>query len=251
MNIKWNAEKYAKEFSFVPSYGEELISMLDKDTVHSVLDLGCGSGALTEKLAQEGFAVIGIDGSDAQLQLARQSCPDILFLQKDATDFSLESPVDAVFSNAVFHWINRENQPVMLKCINKALKKNGQLVFECGGYKNADKIHSALRAEFEKRSLNYNFPNYFPTVEEYTELLKNAGFKVVSSRLFDRPTPLKGENGLTDWINMFVKVPFYGISDKVKDEIISNAVEKLRQTMYKDGVWTADYVRLRCKAIKI
>lgn len=251
MNIKWDAKKYSEDFSFVFKNGEELIKMLDKEAVNSVLDLGCGSGALTKKLNDEGFSVIGMDDSKEQLQLAKQSYPDITFLKGNATDFSLENPVDAVFSNAVFHWIDFEKQADMLACINKALNKNGQLVFECGGYKNAVKIHSALKREFEKRKLKYNFPNYFPTADEYTRLLEKAGFRVVYAKLFDRPTPLKGENGMCEWINMFVKVPFNGVSDSDKAQIIEKAVDSLRETMYKNGIWTADYVRLRCKAIKI
>lgn len=250
MNITWDAEKYTQDFSFVPKHGTELVGLLNKDAAHTVLDLGCGSGLLTKRLADEGFSVIGMDASQSQLNLAKQEYPDISFVIGDATDFTLESQVDAVFSNAVFHWINRENQPKMLSCVYRALKDGGQFVFECGGYQNGAKIHGALRQAFENRQMKYRFSCYFPTVEEYKELLDQAGFKVIFAELFDRPTPLKGEAGLEDWIRMFVKEPFQSVSEAQKDEIIAEVVEFLRPTLYKNGVWTADYVRLRCKAIK-
>lgn len=250
MNIQWDAEKYDRDFSFVPQHGAQLIAMLNKETAHTVLDLGCGSGVLTKQLANEGFSVCGLDASESQLALAKHNYPDIPFMKGDATDFSLETQVDAVFSNAVFHWINRKKQPEMLACVSRALKDGGQFVFECGGYQNAAQIHSALRQSFHKKGLEYHFSCYFPTIGEYAALLEQAGFKVVMAALFDRPTPLKGETGLEDWIRMFVKEPFTGLSASLQAEIISEAVKDLRPKLYQKGVWVADYVRLRCKAIK-
>lgn len=251
MNIQWDAEKYAQNFSFVPKHGAKLIEMLDKETVHTVLDLGCGGGVLTQQLAEAGFSVCGMDASEAQLALAKNTYPDIAFFVGDATDFALQIPVDAVFSNAVLHWINRDKHPQLLNCVYRALQPNGQFVFECGGYGNADKIHGALRQAFTRRHLDYQISFYFPSIGEYAPLLERAGFKVVSAALFDRPTPLKGENGLEDWIRMFVKEPFQSLSAAQTDEIIAEAVENLRPTLCQNGIWIADYVRLRCKAVKV
>ncbi len=97
MNIQWDAEKYAQDFSFVPKHGADLIGMLDKETVHTVLDLGCGGGVLTKQLSEAGFSVLGMDASETQLALAEKTYPDIAFRAGDATDFSLQTPVDAVF----------------------------------------------------------------------------------------------------------------------------------------------------------
>lgn len=250
MNIHWDAEKYARDFSFVAQHGEDLISLLDKHSVYSVLDLGCGNGILTNRLYEEGFSVCGIDSSDSQLQTAVKNYPHISFVKADATDFTLSAPVDAVFSNAVFHWINRDKQPDLLSCVYRALKENGQFVFEFGGYKNGATIHDALRLAFEKRNLEYKISFFFPTAEEYAALLESAGFKSVSVRLFDRPTPLKGENGLSDWIEMFVKEPFQSITEAQKNEIVTETVNNLRSELYQNGIWIADYVRIRGTAIK-
>lgn len=78
----------------------------------------------------------------------------------------------------------------------------------------------------------------------------NKGFQVTYAALFDRPTPLKGETGLADWIQMFIKEPFVGLSVDLQAEIVDETVEALRPSLYKNGIWIADYVRLRCKAIK-
>ena len=246
MNIQWDAGKYAQDFAFVPKYGEALLELLDRETVHAVLDLGCGGGALTEQLVQAGYDVCGMDADAAQLTLARQRCPNVRFFQGDATDFTLETPVDAVFSNAVLHWIDRERQPDALRCISRALRAGGQFVFEMGGAQ----IHGALRRAFQKRGLSYHMPFYFPTVGEYAPLLEQAGLRVTYATLFDRPTPLKGEQGMEGWIKMFVKEPFLPLPKAQAEEIIREAVKALRPSLYQNGVWTADYVRLRCKAEK-
>ena len=68
--------------------------------------------------------------------------------------------------------------------------------------------------------------------------------------LFDRPTELKGKDGLRDWIEMFVRVPFAGVKEGDRDAIIEGAVKKLEPVLYKNGKWHADYVRLRMKALK-
>lgn len=250
MNIQWNAGKYAQDFAFVPKYGEALLELLDRETVHTVLDLGCGGGALTEQLVQAGYDVCGMDADASQLKLARQRCPNVRFSQGDATDFSLETPVDAVFSNAVLHWIDRERQPDALRCISRALRAGGQFVFEMGGAGCGAQIHRALRRAFEGRGFAYHMPFYFPTIGEYAPLLEQAGLRVTYATLFDRPTPLKGEQGMESWIKMFVKEPFAAIPTAQAEEIIREALEVLRPSLYQNGVWTADYVRLRCKAIK-
>lgn len=246
MNIKWDAKGYTDNFSFVHQYGGALLELVDGDG--TVLDLGCGNGALTKKLAERGMKAIGMDASAELLEIARQNYPELSFIFGDATDLTLPEPVDVVFSNAVFHWIDAAKQEAMLNCVYRALKPGGQFVFEFGGKGNNAMIHAALAKAFAKRGLDYAVPFYFPSIGEYAPMLERAGFRVEFARLFDRPTELKGEGGLADWIRMFVKVPFEGIEEK--NEIIREAVESLRGELYHGGKWYADYVRIRMKAVK-
>lgn len=108
MNIKWDADKYTADFSFVHQYGSSVMELIDADEGSSVLDLGCGNGALTKALQGKGYAVKGLDASSELLNIARKNHPTIDFIQGDATAFVLSEPVDVVFSNAVFHWIDQE-----------------------------------------------------------------------------------------------------------------------------------------------
>ena len=251
MNIKWDAETYTENFSFVHQYGAGVLELIDKGHAKAVLDLGCGNGALSGKLADLGFEVTGLDASKEQLDLAKKQYPDIHFIQADATAFQLESPVDVVFSNAVFHWIDREKQPDLLRCVHRVLKENGQFVFEFGGSGNNTLIHEALAKAFSEHGYAYQMPFYFPTIGEYATLLEAAGFQVRYATLFDRPTQLSGEEGLKDWIHMFVKTPFAVVKhESEREEIIGHAVDSLRGRLYRDKKWYADYVRLRMKAVK-
>ncbi len=252
MNIKWDADKYTSEFSFVHQYGNSVMGLIEADKNSTVLDLGCGNGALTKALQEKGYAVKGMDASKELLDIARKNYPDIEFVQGDATHFEFSEPFDVVFSNAVFHWIDKERQQDMLKCIYNALKKDGQLAFEFGGCGNNQCIHGALAMIFSEYGYCYKMPFYFPTISEYTALLENIGFRVKYAVLFDRPTELKGENGLRDWINMFVKTPFSVIgAEQEKETIIDKAVDVLRNDLYIGDKWYADYVRIRIRAIRL
>ena len=100
-NIDWNASDYQKHFSFVPSYGESVMELLTKPEGAFVVDLGCGNGMLTKKLAEKGYHVLGVDDSETMLRLAEKNCSGISFQKGNAVDFSLKQKADAIFSNAV------------------------------------------------------------------------------------------------------------------------------------------------------
>ena len=90
----------------------------------------------------------------------------------------------------------------MLKCVHKALKDGGQFVLEFGGRGNNALIHTYLEKTFTEYGYRYEMPFYFPTIGEYASLAEAAGFTVRYAVLFDRPTPLKGKDGLAEWIKM-------------------------------------------------
>ena len=158
MNQDWDANGYVKSFGFVPQYGQDVMRLLDYERIRTLLDLGCGNGALTARLLEQGIRVIGMDSSASMLAQVRQIHPTIHFLQADATSFALSEPVDAVFSNAVLHWIDEARQPAALQCIYRALVPGGQFVFEMGGSGCNQLIHGALAAAFLEMRLRKALP---------------------------------------------------------------------------------------------
>src|SRR4051812_6913776 len=119
---------YQARHSYVWKYGEELIGLLAPQRGEQILDLGCGTGQLTALL---GSSVIGIDHSAGMIAEARRNFPNIRFEVADATNFTVDQPVDAVFSNAVLHWVR--DPSAAAACIFRALKPGGRFVAEFGG----------------------------------------------------------------------------------------------------------------------
>lgn len=250
MNMKWDAKRYTDNFQIITKYGEDMLSLIDvKNSDMSCVDLGCGNGKLTQKLVDLGLNTIGIDESDDQVREARRLHPHLKFRQDNAITFKVE-PVDVIFSSAVFHWISQEYQQEMIQNIYNNLKDEGQFILELGGADNTRQIQQAIDESFTKYNLEYISPFYFPTVAEYTTILENAGFKIQYLVNFKRPTQLKGENGMKQWLEMFLGIPFRNISQETRDKIITNTTQILKPIQFKDGDWYADYERLRIKAIK-
>ncbi len=251
MNIQWDSGLYAEKFDFVHKYGEDVLELLDVPRGSFVVDLGCGDGALTEQLDGMGYDVLGIDSSEDMIASARSLHPQLDFRLADALDFQPDRPADAVFSNAVFHWIDGKDQLRLAENIACNLRQGGQLVTEFGGKGCAETVHSALDKAFADHGLNYPRIFYFPTIGEYAAILEKAGFRVEYATLFDRPTPQETEDGVADWIRMFIKTPFFGMDEGEKEEIIEEAAQETRPYLYRDNCWYIDYVRIRVKAEKI
>jgi len=248
MNIKWDAENYRDNFSFVHEYGEDVLSLLKAEKGSRVLDLGCGNGALSAKLKEAGFIVTGVDASAEMIAIAEKAHPGIEFIRADALSFSPDKKFDAVFSNAVIHWIDAKEQGHLAKNIASLLAPGGEFVCEFGGKDCAEAVHSALEAAFACRGVKYPRTFFFPTIGEYAPILEAAGLKVTYAALFPRPTLQK--TGVSGWIKMFIKEPFYNIPPATAEEITAEAEEACRKKLFKNGEWYVDYVRIRIRAEK-
>jgi trans-aconitate methyltransferase len=248
----WNTALYEEQHAFVWQYGESLLKLLAPKAGERILDLGCGTGQLTEKIAESGAFVQGIDSSLSMITKAKENYPQIQFAVADARDFEVDEPLDAVFSNAVLHWIKEADAAI--DCIKKALKPGGRFVAEFGGKGNVQAIVRSILSVLseigckEPESLN---PWYYPSIGEYAGLLENHGFEVSYAVLFDRPTNLEGGNaGMVNWIEMFASCFFSGLSEEVRSQVMNEVEQRLRSTQYRDGNWVADYRRIRVVAIK-
>ena len=211
-----------------------------------ILDLGCGTGQLTAEIAASGARVVGLDSSPEMLGQARQNYPHLKFVLADATSFRFEEPFDAVFSNAVLHWV--KNADAAVERIAAALRPGGRLVAEFGGKGNIQCILAALEAIFGSAA-NDRCPWWFPGIGEYASLLERHGLGVHQASLFDRPTPIEGERGMEDWIEMFCGSYFRHLSVNEAKRNVQGLVEYLRPKLYHEGVWTLDYRRLRVVAV--
>jgi trans-aconitate methyltransferase len=248
-DTKWDAELYEARHGFVWQLGSDVLKLLNPQRDERILDLGCGTGQLTQKIAESGAKVIGLDSSADMVGQARQNYPNIQFVLQDATKLNFREEFDAVFSNAVLHWIK---DPVpAIRGINQALRPGGRMVVEFGGQGNIGDIEQAVRAVLASHTEKIpDSPWFYPSIGEYAPLLEANGFEVVSAELFDRPTPLEGEDGMKNWLQQFATTYLSSIENPKPAQLIPEIVDRLRSSAYRDGQWFADYRRLRVIAIK-
>jgi trans-aconitate methyltransferase len=249
---QWNATAYDDQHSFVWRYGEELIKLLAPGAGERILDLGCGTGHLTNQIAAAGAEVIGIDKSTTMIEEARRIYTNLRFELADATDFHFDQPFDAVFSNAAIHWM--KDQASVARCIWEALKPGGRFVAEFGGKGNIRAIRSALTEAVRAagREVSFEpFARYYPTIGEHATLLEAQGFRVGFASHFDRPTKLDGgEQGLRNWLLTFTDNIIESLPAAMREAVIAEVERKLRPVLFRDGSWWADYRRIRIAALQ-
>ncbi|MGH6628953.1 MAG: class I SAM-dependent methyltransferase [Burkholderiales bacterium] len=129
--MQWDSSLYDDKHSFVTKYGEGVLELLAPQPGERILDVGCGTGHLTQLIAGAGAQVTGMDNSAEMIATARAGHPDLRFVVGDAADFFFDEPFDAVFSNAALHWVHRAEEAVI--CMSRALKPGGRFVVEFGG----------------------------------------------------------------------------------------------------------------------
>ena len=248
----WDAKLYDDKHSFVFKYGEDLVHLLNPKPNERILDLGCGTGYLTNIIAGYGAEVNGIDSSKEMIDKAKKEYPNLDFEILSATDFHFDKKFAAIFSNAVLHWVLEKEKAIDHMYEN--LEKGGRLVIEMGGKNNVQSIMDALKKSLPKyTSVNTSSLNiwYYPSLSEYTSLLEAKGFRVTYASHYDRETELKDSaNGIKDWIKMFGSSFLNNIDKTVADKMLTEIQESLRPTNFRDGKWFADYKRLRVVAIK-
>lgn len=247
----WDADAYDDDHAFVYEYGEALLDLLAPQEDERVLDLGCGTGHLADRIAGSGASVVGVDSSREMLAEARATHPALPFVRADARRLPFEGSFDAVLSNAVLHWVDERDQDDALSSVRDALRPGGRFVAELGGSGNVARIVAAVAAELDDRGYAVGDPWHFPSVGEYASRLERRGFEVRFARLFDRPTELDdGEAGLENWLRMFGEGLLGSVPESERDEVRAAVADRLRGELFEDGTWTADYRRLRFVAVR-
>jgi trans-aconitate methyltransferase len=245
----WNTELYEAKHDFVWKLGEGVLELLAAQPGERILDLGCGTGHLTQRIADTGAEVVGIDVSPDMIGQARQNFPKLTFLLQNATELTFDSEFDAIFSNAALHWMTEAT--TVAERMAAALKPGGRLVAEFGGEGNIDAIMEAIHAVLHNYLPSIPPSNHwYPSIGQYAVVLEDEGLEVRLARLFDRPTPLEGETGMGHWIRQFKGYYYDGLPAKERERAIAETVELLRPSLWRDGQWVADYRRLQVVAFK-
>ena len=244
---KWNPDLYRARASFVHRMAADLVELLAPMAGERILDLGCGSGELTSKIAAAGVSVLGLDASPEMIQAARQRAPELEFVTGDGQELAYASEFDAVFSNAALHWMPRAAD--VARGVARALRPGGRFVAEFGGSGCIGTVREAVRAALARRGEDPGrwLRWYFPTVAEYVAVLAADGFDVRLAHLFDRPTPVEGADGLAAWMRTFLP----GLEPRLGAgwEDFVREVEASCAPLREGDTWVLDYVRLRVMAV--
>jgi trans-aconitate methyltransferase len=249
----WDSQLYDESFNIITRLGAGVLDLLAPRQGERIVDLGCGTGELTAQIAAAGADVLGLDASEAMIVRARERYPDIRFEVARGQDFTVETPVDAVFSSAALHWMSPPQDVVA--AVSRALAPRGRFVAEMGGKGNIATIITAIRQATNEEGIPWErvrHPWYFPSVGEYATLLEGVGLEVAQMHLFDRPTPLDDSpEGVADWMRMFGADFLAAVPPERQTAFRRRVSELTRPALCREGRWVADYRRLRFRAIKL
>jgi len=193
---EWNAETYHRVSNPQFDWGMVVLARLPLDGGECVLDVGCGTGRLTEQLlARLPFGrVIGIDQSTNMVSAAREHLKRhgdrLQLLVADAAALPIREEADAVFSTATFHWVL--DHPRLFRSLHDALKPGGRLVAQCGGAGNLARIHLRTDvligdAQFAPYFAKWSEPWEFAGAELTAQRLAHAGFEDIRTSIEQSP----------------------------------------------------------------
>ena len=206
----WDSREYAKHSSVQYQWACELINKLEFSGKESLLDIGCGNGAVSALLARKlpAGGVVGIDSSEPMIRSAKQSFPvstfpNLNFCVMDAANLDFTAEFDVIFSNASLHWV--KDQLSVLKGVKRSLKKSGVFLFQMGGKGNAKDLIDVLNEligtiDWKPFFHNFVFPYGFYGTEEYRQWIQQAGLKPIRLELIPKDMAHKGKERFAGWI---------------------------------------------------
>jgi trans-aconitate 2-methyltransferase len=241
----WDAASYDRVSAPQVEWALRVLERLPLRGDETVLDAGCGSGRVTQLLLErlpDGH-VVAVDSAPSMVEHAREALdPErTTVLQANLTELVLDEPVDAAFSNAVFHWI--VDHDALFTRLHAALRPGGRLVAQCGGEGNVERFHAVAKevgAErpYAEHLVGWRGPWNFAAAEETAARLERAGFTEVRTWLEPYPvTP-------SDPVSFLRTVCLGPHLERLPEELRERYVEAVSERCGPE----LDYVRLNIQA---
>ena len=253
----WDAKDYAKNSSAQESWANELVSKLALQGNEHLLDIGCGDGKITFSIAQKltDGKVVGIDRSENMIELAKDQLdlPNLSFFTMDATEISFTQKFDIAFSNAALHWV--KDHGAVLSGLKKHLNKNAKILFQMGGYGNAQDVLDIVNQVIESKKWktyfdNFSFPYRFCRIQDYEKLLPAAGYEATRVELISKDMVHDNIEGLKGWL----RTTWFPYTDQLpedkKEEFLRLVVSEYTKAhpVDPDGKTHVNMVRLEVEA---
>ena len=254
---KWDAKDYAQNSSAQESWANELVDKLALQGGERLLDIGCGDGKITNSIAQKlmNGTVVGIDRSESMIKLANSQfdLPHLSFYTMNATDISTPVKFDVAFSNAALHWV--KDHSAVLRGLKKCLKQNSKILFQMGGYGNAQDVLEVVELvtaskEWAKYFNDFVYPYNFCSISDYEKWLPDAGYKAKRIELINKDMVHKNKEDLKGWLRTTWFPYTDQLPEKKREEFLSLVIEKYTNAMPVDseGKTHVNMVRLEVEA---
>ncbi len=252
----WDAEAYHQVSSPQVGWGVKVLDRLPLEGGETVLDAGCGSGRLSEKLLERlpRGRIIAVDSSRNMLREARTTLgrfgDRVTFVEADLAALDLDRVADAVFSAATFHWVLDHDR--LFGGLFRALRPGGRLVAQCGGAANLRDTLQRVSALMREPPFALHFEGWrnhwnFAGPEETLGRLTKAGFEEPRAWLEEAPTPFPDGAAYRRFVRSVV---LRGHLDRLPGEPLRSrfldAVEE--EAALARPPFTLDYVRLNLEA---
>jgi trans-aconitate 2-methyltransferase len=241
----WRGDDYDRISGPHADMGTPALDRLELAGDERVLDLGCGSGRVTERLLERltTGTVVALDGSASMLEQAARRLARfgdrVTYVQADLAHppLPIGGPVDAVMSTAALHWVI--DHEALFEGIGGALGAGGELSFQCGGEGNAAAMIAAVREQGVETAGVFHMAG----VEETMARLAANGFERIEAWLQPQTIAFETRADMLEYIVTPYLRPATGLPDDELHRISNGVVDRL-------GVLAIDYVRLNVTARK-
>jgi trans-aconitate 2-methyltransferase len=242
----WDATTYDRISDPQFAWAQEQLGRLDLREDDVVLDAGCGSGRVTAVLADlvPRGRVYAVDAAPSMAEHARQALGDrATVLCQDLVELELPELVDAVFSNATFHWIG--DHDALFAALARNMRSGARLVAQCGGKGNIDSFRKladkvAQEDPFASHFVGWNGPWNYATPEDTTARLRRAGFDEVLCWLQPKPTELAEPRSFVRSVCLVRHLDH--VPEELQDEFLNRVLERAGAPL------VLEYVRLNMTA---
>jgi trans-aconitate 2-methyltransferase len=242
----WDARVYDRVSAPQVAMAGPVIERLALRGDETVLDAGCGSGRVTRMLIERlpRGHVIAVDAAPSMVEEARAALgDDAEVIHSDLAELELDERVDAVFSNAVFHWV--PDHDALFARLRAALLPGGRLVAQCGGAGNVQHFHAIAKEvgeadPFAEHLAGWLGPWNFAGREETERRLVDAGFHDVLVWL--EPHPVVPEHTLEYLRTVCLGHHVERLPERLRDRYVAAVAERCGQPL------ELDYVRLNMDA---